>query len=132
MFGRVLNTPRCIQDSAKHLGWNVLQKKLATFTRWLFSQTTPSYMFDRTPNIYLDYLSYFWCISKRDTWEHLIYAKLIMVSILNLVFSPYSDSYRQYNIQANRSLIKILKNAQLFNLMFLIFLSFSPFQCPCK
>ena len=49
----------------------------------------------------------FWHGSKRDTWEHLLYAKLIMVFILNLAFSPNSNSYRKYNIQANLSLIKI-------------------------
>ena len=31
------------------------------------------------------------CGSKRDTWEHLIYAKLIIVFTLNLAFSLYSE-----------------------------------------
>ena len=35
-------------------------------------------------------LRLFWCNSKRDTPEHLIYAKLIMVFILNIAFSLYS------------------------------------------
>ena len=52
-------------------------------------------------------LKLFWHVCKRDTQEHLIYTKLIMVFILNLAFSPYSNSYRKYNIQANRSLTKI-------------------------
>ena len=37
----------------------------------------------------------FWRGSKGDTQELLIYAKLIMVFILNLAFSPYSDSYME-------------------------------------
>ena len=45
--------------------------------------------------------------SKRDTQEHLIYVKLIMVFILNLAFSPYSNSQRKCNIQAKGSLTKI-------------------------
>ena len=52
-------------------------------------------------------LKLFWRGSKRDTKEHLIYAELIMLFIPNLAFSPYSDSYRKYNIHANGSLTKI-------------------------
>ena len=63
-------------------------------------------MFDRALNM-PDYLSCFWCGSKRDTQEHLIYIKLIMVFILNLAFPPYSNSYRKYKIQANRRLTNI-------------------------
>ena len=55
----------------------------------------------------LDYLSCFGVVFIRDTGEHVIYAKLIMVFILNLAFSSYSDSYRNYNIQANGSSTKI-------------------------
>ena len=64
-------------------------------------------MFDRALNMLLDYLSYFGVVFIRDTGEHVIYAKLIMVFILNLAFSSYSDSYRNYNIQANGSSTKI-------------------------
>ena len=52
-------------------------------------------------------LKLFWCGSKRDTQEHLIYVEVIMVFILNFAFSPYSDSYKKSNIQANGSLTKI-------------------------
>ena len=52
-------------------------------------------------------LKLFWRGFKRDTREHLIYAKLIMVFILDLAFSPYFDSYRKYNTEANGSLTKM-------------------------
>ena len=36
-------------------------------------------------------LQLFCCDSKRDKWEHLIYAKLIKILTPNLEFSPYSE-----------------------------------------
>ena len=53
-------------------------------------------MFDRALNMPLDYLSCFGMVLRG-----------IMEFILNLAFSPYSDSYRKYNIQVNGSLTKI-------------------------
>ena len=44
------------------------QKKLTTFSHWLISQNTPSYMFGRVLSMPLDYVSCF-AMALRHTWE---------------------------------------------------------------
>ena len=48
-------------------------------------------MFDMVLNVPLDYLKLFCCGSQRDTWDCLIYAKLIRVFTPNLELSQYSE-----------------------------------------
>ena len=50
--------------------------------------------------------------SQRDTWDFLMYAKLIILLTPNLEFPPYSEVIqlqhsRNYNIQANKRLAKV-------------------------
>ena len=67
--------------------------------------------------------------SKRNTQELLIYAKLIIV--FTSEFSPYSEVKQgSATTKLTKGWQRWKKNDQLFNLLFLVFLSFSWFQCP--
>ena len=55
----------------------------------------------------LDYLSYFFPGFKKDTWECLLYIKLIIVFTQNFSVVLKSCSTWKYNIQANKSITKI-------------------------
>ena len=64
--------------------------------------------------------------SRMDTWERLLYRKLIIVFTPNLEFSPYSEViHGNTTFKQTKGYHRLKKNGQLFNLMFLIFLSFS-------
>ena len=52
-----------IQISLKYLRWSFLWKQSTFFSRWLFSQKTPSYMFYRILNtLFMPELSFWWMI----------------------------------------------------------------------
>ena len=53
----------------------------------VLAKNTSFWMFDRVLNVPLDYPSCFTMVIR----EHLIYAKLVIIFIPNLEFSPYSE-----------------------------------------
>ena len=68
----------------------------------------------------------FWCGSWRNTRKSLLYARVMIVFTPNWEFFRYSEVIHgttTFNLTEGRQRLK--KNYQLFNLMFLIFLSFS-------
>ena len=67
-----------------------LRKKLTASSRCLFWQNTFLHAWQGSEYIF-GLLKLFCCRFKRDTREHLIYAKLIIVFTLNLAFSPCSE-----------------------------------------
>ena len=97
-----------IQNPAKHLRWNVYEKKFKAFSHWL------SYMFDRGLNVPLDYLI---CFSVAPRMLHgkvdisqtdcSIHSKLI-------IFSLFWSHTWKYNIQVNEGLIDVFVISFIF------------------
>ena len=79
-------------------------------------------MFGMVLNMPLDYLSCFDVVLREILRicqnEYSIYSKIS-------IFPLFRSHKRKYNIQANKTLTKVKAKWQLFNLMFLIFLSLS-------
>ena len=78
------------------------------FNHQVFSQNTPSYMFERVLNMRLVYLSCFAIVPRGSNTKRLIYAKLITVFTPNKDFPHNLKSYveLQHSSQRKVSIVK--------------------------